>query len=85
MLVEHTGVHPQDQKLIYKKKERDSKAYLDVARVKDGSKIVLIEDVTSRERRRLEMLKDANIEKASNSLQQISLEVDKLGEKVNFI
>lgn len=83
MLAEHTGVHHQDQKLIYKKKERDSKEYLDVARVKKGSKIVLIEDITSREKRRLEMIKSANIEKASKSLQQISLEVDRLGEKVS--
>ncbi|KAJ9147854.1 hypothetical protein P3X46_029970 [Hevea brasiliensis] len=85
ILAEQTGVHPQDQKLIYKKKERDSKAYLDNAGVKDGSKIVLIEDITSRERRCLEMLKSAKIEKASKSLQQISLEVDELQTKVKAL
>lgn len=82
MLAEHTGVHHQDQKLIYKKKERDSKSYLDIVGVKDGSKIRLTEDITSRERRCLEMLKSAKIEKASKSLQQISLDVDKLSSKV---
>ncbi|EEF51094.1 protein binding protein, putative [Ricinus communis] len=82
MLVEQTGIHHQDQKLIYKKKERDSKAFLDVAGVKDGSKIILIEDITSRERRCLEILKSAKIEKASKLLQQITLEVEKLREKV---
>ncbi|KAF2313229.1 hypothetical protein GH714_009896 [Hevea brasiliensis] len=55
ILAEQTGVHPQDQKLIYKKKERDSKAYLD------------------------------NAEKASKSLQQISLEVDELQTKVKAL
>ncbi|KAJ9173534.1 hypothetical protein P3X46_016657 [Hevea brasiliensis] len=81
MLAEQTGVHPQDQKLIYKKKERDSKAYLDISGVKDGSKIMLIENITSWERRSLEMIKSAKIEKASKYLQQISLEVDKLHTK----
>ncbi|KAH8513494.1 hypothetical protein H0E87_006675 [Populus deltoides] len=85
MLAEHTGVHPLDQKLIFKKKERNSKAYLDVAGVKDGSKIVLIEDITSRERRCLEMLKSAKIEKGSKSLQQVSSEVDQFGDKVTSL
>ncbi|KDP25508.1 hypothetical protein JCGZ_20664 [Jatropha curcas] len=82
ILAEHTGVHHQDQKLIYKKKERDSKDYLDIVGVKDGSKIRLIEDITSRERRCLEMLKSAHLEKVSKSLKQINLEVDKLSVKV---
>jgi len=84
MLAESTGLYPQDQKLIFKNKERDSKAYLDAARVKDGSKIVLVEDIESRERRCLEMLKNAKVEKASKSLAEISLEVDKLAGQVSF-
>ncbi|KAK2664658.1 hypothetical protein Ddye_003232 [Dipteronia dyeriana] len=82
MLAERTGLHPEEQKLIYKKKERDSKAYLDAARVKNGSKFVLVEDIASRERRCLKMLKNARIEKASKSLAEISLEVDKLAHQV---
>ncbi|KAJ7944866.1 BAG family molecular chaperone regulator-like protein [Quillaja saponaria] len=82
MLEGPTGLHHQDQKLIFKKKERDSKSYLDVERVKDGSKITLVEDIASRERRMLEMLKNANTEKASKSLAEISLEVDKLVKQV---
>ncbi|KAK1586969.1 hypothetical protein Q3G72_008150 [Acer saccharum] len=82
ILAERTGLHPEEQKLIYKKKERDSKAYLDGARVKNGSKFVLVEDIASRERRCLEMLKNARIEKASKALAEISLEVDKLAHQV---
>lgn len=81
-LAEPTGLHPQDQKLIFKDKERDSKAFLDVARVKDGSKIVLVEDVVSKERRCLEMLRNAKVEKASKSLAEINLAVDKLQGQV---
>ncbi|KAM7525695.1 hypothetical protein LguiA_015597 [Lonicera macranthoides] len=83
MLAGSTGLHPQDQKLIYKDKERDSKAYLDVAGVKDGSKLVLTEDVISRERRFVESLKDSKIDKASKEIKGISLEVDKLAKEVS--
>ncbi|KAK6263546.1 Ubiquitin-like domain - like 10 [Theobroma cacao] len=85
MLADHTGLHPLDQKLIYRKKERDSKAFLDVARVKDGSKMVLVEDIASKERRCLEMLKIAKMEKSSKSLLQIGLEVDKYAEQVKAL
>lgn len=84
MLAELTGLHPLDQKLIYKNKERVSKAYLDAARVKDGSKIELLEDIVSRERRCVEMLKNSKVEKASKSLVEISLEADKIAGQVNF-
>ncbi|KAI4327013.1 hypothetical protein L6164_019518 [Bauhinia variegata] len=82
MLAEPTGLHPQDQKLFFKKKERDSKSYLDLARVKDGSKMVLIEDIDSRERRRLETIKLANRERNSKCLAEIKVEVDKLAKQV---
>ncbi|XWS16643.1 hypothetical protein CRYUN_Cryun34aG0108700 [Craigia yunnanensis] len=85
MLADHTGLHPLDQKLTYRNMERDSKAYLDVARVKDGSKIVLVEDIASKERRCLEILKKAKMEKSSKSLSQISLEFDKFAEQVKAL
>ena len=44
---------------------------------------MLTEDITSRERRRLELLKSAKIEKGSKSLQQVSSEVDQFGDKVS--
>lgn len=84
-LAEPTGLHPQDQKLIFKDKERDSKAFLDAARVKDGSKIVLVEDFASRERRCLEKLRNAKVEKASKSLAEINLAVDKLQVQVTAL
>lgn len=84
MLSGPTGLHHQDQKLIYKDKERDSKTFLDMAGVKDRSKIVLVEDPISQEKRLLEMRKNAKMEKASKSISEISLEVDRLAGQVNF-
>ncbi|MBA0583764.1 BAG family molecular chaperone regulator 1 [Gossypium raimondii] len=83
MLTVPTGLHHQDQKLLYKDKERDSKAFLDMAGVKDKSKIVLVEDPISQEKRLLETRKNAKIEKASKSISQVSLEVDRLAGQVS--
>ncbi|CAL1401161.1 unnamed protein product [Linum trigynum] len=85
MLAGETGVHPEDQKLMYKKKEMDSKAYLDVAKVKNGSKIVLIEDIISRERRSLEMLKSSRLRKASKSIDHFTTEVNSIAHKVTSL
>ncbi|XP_043714559.1 BAG family molecular chaperone regulator 3-like isoform X1 [Telopea speciosissima] len=80
-----TGLHHEDQKLLFKDKERDSNAYLDIVGVKDGSKLVLVEDAISREKRFLEMRKNAKMEKASKSISEISSEVDKLAAQVSAL
>lgn len=80
-----TGLHHQDQKLFYKGKEKDSKAFLDTAGVKDKSKIVLEEDLITREKRHLEMRKNDKIEKAAKFISEMSSQVDKLAKKVSAI
>ncbi|KAL0393481.1 UNVERIFIED_CONTAM: BAG family molecular chaperone regulator 3 [Sesamum latifolium] len=85
MLSGLTGVQTQDQKLIFKEKERDSKAFLDIVGVKNGSKIVLVEDEVSRERRCLELRRNAVMEKASKEIAAIRFEVDKLAKQVASI
>lgn len=85
MLTGPTGLHHQDQKLFYKDKERDSKVFLDTVGVKDKSKIVLVEDPISQEKRYVEMRKNAKIARAAKSISEISLEVDKLAGQVNIL
>ena len=82
MLSGLTGLHHEDQKLFYKDKERDSKAFLDIVGVKDKSKIVLVEDPISQEKRLLERRKNAKMEKAAKSISEISLEIDRLAGRV---
>ncbi|XP_022890327.1 BAG family molecular chaperone regulator 3-like [Olea europaea var. sylvestris] len=82
MLTGPTGLHHQDQKLFYKDKERDSKVFLDTVGVKDKSKIVLVEDPISQEKRYIEKKKNAKMERAAKSISEISLEVDKLAGQV---
>jgi hypothetical protein len=81
MLSVRTGLHPEDQKLVYKDKERDSKAFLDMAGVKDHSKMVLLEDPAAQARRLLEQRRADKAERAAKSISRISLDVDKLATK----
>lgn len=85
MLSGPTGLHHEDQKLLFKDKERDSKVFLDVVGVKDRSKMVVMEDPISQEKRYLEMRKSAKMEKASKSISEISLEVDRLAGQVSAL
>ncbi|KAL8114552.1 BAG family molecular chaperone regulator 1-like [Apium graveolens] len=82
MVAGPTKVHHEDQKLIYKNKERDSRAYLDVSGVKNGSKIVLIEDLVRKEKRLIELRKHAKIDKASEEIAEITSQVDKFAKQV---
>ncbi|XP_074282082.1 BAG family molecular chaperone regulator 3-like [Silene latifolia] len=77
-----TGLHHEDQKVYFKDKERSSKEFLDIVGVKDKSKLVVVEDPISQEKRYLEMKRNAKMEKAAKSISQISLEVDKLAAQV---
>ncbi|CAL5063275.1 unnamed protein product [Urochloa decumbens] len=85
MLSARTGLHPEDQKLVYKDKERDSKAFLDMAGVRDRSKMVLLEDPAAQAKRLLEQRRTDKAERAAKSISRISLDVDKLAAKVSAL
>lgn len=85
MLTGPTGLHHEDQKLIYKDKERGSKSFLDVVGVKDRSKMVLLEDPIGREKRLIEARKAAKILKNTKLISDIGLEVDRIGGQVQFL
>uniref|UniRef100_M4EKH1 Ubiquitin-like domain-containing protein n=2 Tax=Brassica campestris TaxID=3711 RepID=M4EKH1_BRACM len=78
-----TGVHHEDMKILYKDKERDSKIFLDLCGVKDGSRLVLKEDPISQEKRFLEMSKLVAKEKANKSISDISFQADRLAGKLS--
>lgn len=85
MLTGPTGLHHEDQKLFFKGKERDSKQFLDIVGVKDKSKLVLMEDPISQEKRYLELRKNARMEKAAKLISEISFEVDRLAGQVTAL
>eukprot|EP00252_Welwitschia_mirabilis_P020415 TRINITY_DN5000_c0_g2_i1.p1 TRINITY_DN5000_c0_g2~~TRINITY_DN5000_c0_g2_i1.p1 ORF type:complete len:255 (-),score=45.99 TRINITY_DN5000_c0_g2_i1:387-1151(-) len=85
LLAVETGLQPNEQRLIFRGKERDNSDFLDITGVKDKSKIILIEDPCSRERKYIEMKRNAKIEAACKAVSEVSSEVDKLVNKVSSI
>ncbi|KAF7073743.1 hypothetical protein CFC21_078690 [Triticum aestivum] len=81
MMSEKTGLHHEDQKVLYKGKEMDSKAFLDMSGVKDRSKLVLLEDPDAQAKRLIEQRRADKAHRASKSVSRISLDVDKLATK----
>lgn len=85
VLMGETGLQVGEQKIIYRERERGNKEYLDRCGVKDRSKLILMEDPTSIERRYIEMRKNARIEAAYEAISCVSMEIDKLAEQVYAI
>jgi hypothetical protein len=81
LVSEKTGLHPDDQKVVYRDRERDSKAFLDVAGVKDRSKMVVLEDPSAKARRLLEERRSSK----AKAVARVGLDVDKLASKVLYV
>uniref|UniRef100_A0ACD5XY29 Uncharacterized protein n=1 Tax=Avena sativa TaxID=4498 RepID=A0ACD5XY29_AVESA len=85
MVSAKTGLHHEDQKLVYKDRERDSKAFLDMCGVKDRSKMLLLEDPAAQARRLLDQRRADKADRAAKAISRISLDVDKLATKVSAL
>ncbi|KAE7996128.1 hypothetical protein FH972_000876 [Carpinus fangiana] len=82
LLTAETGLQPDEQRVIFRGKERENGEYLDTCGVKDRSKVMLMEDPSSIERRVIEMRRNAKIQSARRAISDVSMEVDKLAEQV---
>ncbi|KAJ6837950.1 protein binding protein [Iris pallida] len=80
-----TGLHHEDQKILFRDRERQSSAFLDACGVRDRSKLVVVVDEVARARRCLVTRRAARMEKAAGSISQIGRQVDKLATKVSAI
>ena len=83
LLTADTGLQPGEQKLIYRGKECGNGEFLDVCGVKDRSKLVLMEDPSSKEKKYIEMQRNAKIQSVHRAISNISFEVDKLADQVH--
>ncbi|XWS67424.1 hypothetical protein CRYUN_Cryun04dG0005400 [Craigia yunnanensis] len=80
-----TGLQAGEQRVIFKGKERENGEYLDMCGVKDRSKVILMEDPASIERRFIEMRRNAKIQTAHRAINDVSMELDKLADQVSAI
>jgi hypothetical protein len=84
VLAQETGLEPKEQRLLFRGKEKEDEECLHMAGVKDMSKVILLEDPASKERKLEEMQRNQCILKAYEAVAQVRAEVDKLSEKVGF-
>lgn len=81
VLRQQTGLEPREQRLLFKGKEKENDEWLHMAGVNDMSKLILMEDPATKERK-LQEMKKKNTTAAGEALAGIRAEVDKLSEKV---
>ncbi|KAL6003292.1 hypothetical protein ACLOJK_023515 [Asimina triloba] len=84
LLAQETGLEPQEQRLLFRGKEKDNEECLHMVDVKDASKVILLEDPASKERKLKEMKRDQGISRACEAVSHVRAEVDKLVEKVQL-
>lgn len=82
LLIQDTGLQPKQQRLSYKGKERNDADCLREAGLKDKSKVVLVEDVASSEKRLIELRKTEAATKACKTVADVQQRVDKLSGQV---
>lgn len=82
VLANETGLEPKEQRLLFRGKEKDDEEFLHMVGVKDMSKVILLEDPASKERKLEEMRRKQSIMKAYEAVAKVRAEVDKLTEKV---
>lgn len=85
VLTSETGLEPKEQRLLFRGKEKEDEECLHMVGVKDMSKIILLEDPASKERKLEEMQRGEDILKACEAISSVRTEVDKLYQKVPFL
>lgn len=84
VLAHETGLEPKEQRLLFRGKEKENDECLHMVGIKEMSKVILLEDPASKEKKLEEMKKDQGILKAYEDVDKVRVEVDKLSEKVGI-
>lgn len=80
---EKTKLGPQQQKLLFRGKEREDSEHLHASGLKDKSKVLLLEELTNEEEKKPEDMEDSEeMRKALQSVAGVRAEIDKLSERV---
>ncbi|XP_057741256.1 BAG family molecular chaperone regulator 4-like [Arachis stenosperma] len=85
LLVHKTGLEPEQQRLFFRGIEKDDKQHLHQEGVKDKSKLLLLEDTASKEKKLEEARKQNEMSKASEAVAGVRAEVDKLSYRVSSL
>ena len=77
-----TGLRPREQRLLFRGKEREDSDFLHIAGVDDKSRITLVEDPASKEKKWEEMKANEGISRACQAVSTIREVIDKLASQV---
>lgn len=83
MLAQKCGLEPKEQRLFFRGKEKEDDESLHMAGLKDNSKVLLLEDQASKERKLEQLKKAGEISKACEAVADVRAEVDKISERVS--
>ncbi|KAL5742496.1 hypothetical protein ACOSP7_029228 [Xanthoceras sorbifolium] len=81
-IAEKTGLESQQQKVLFRGKEKEDNEHLHTSGVKDNSKVLLLEEPRSKEERHEEVKDSEEIRNALQAVAGVRAEVDKLSERV---
>lgn len=84
LLVNKTGLEPEEQRLFFRGIEKGDNQYLHLEGVKNKSKILLLEGTASKERKFEETQKQNEMSKAFEAIAAVRTEVDKLSNRVSM-
>ncbi|KAA3477408.1 BAG family molecular chaperone regulator 4-like isoform X1 [Gossypium australe] len=85
VLVQETGLEPKEQRLLFQGKEKDDEESLHMVGVKGMSKVVLLDNPASKERKLEEMKRNQSVLKACEEVAKVRAEVVQLSDKVNAL
>ncbi|XP_021769671.1 BAG family molecular chaperone regulator 4-like [Chenopodium quinoa] len=85
LLVQETGLEPEDQRLFFRGREKEDGETLLMAGLKDHSKLLLMERPASKEKKMEEAKKKEEISKAFAAIAGVRAEVDKLSQRVSSL
>lgn len=83
MLAPKCGLEPKDQRLFFRGKEKEDDEDIHTAGLKGNSKVLLLEDQASKERKLEQLKKAEEMAKACEAVGGVRVEVDKLSERVS--
>ncbi|KAI3678526.1 hypothetical protein L6452_37822 [Arctium lappa] len=82
ILTRETNLEAKDQRLLFRGKEKSDDECLDMAGVRDMSKVILLEDPASKERKLVDKSKNRGKLQTYDAVVKVRAEVDRLAYKV---
>lgn len=83
VIAHKTGLNPETYKLLFRGKEKEDDDHLEAAGVKDGSKVLIMEEEPSPEEEIPEKVETIVVSRGGEAVAIVREEVDKLADQVS--